>query len=148
MSLLFEPSTSLEAHKMLLNAKSDINEYLLNLNESERKNILEHIEIRDYTRNGMCYTLDNAPKPEIEIVSELKKICKDLTRTTTSQEIHTDQDYYITAKQVQAICGVSETKSYLIIKELNDELKEQGFITIRGKVLKSYFNKRIGVGIQ
>lgn len=148
MSLLFEPSTSLEAHKMLLNAKNDINEYLLNLNESERKNILEHIEIRDYTRNGMCYTLDNAPKPEIEIVSELKKICKDLTRTTTSQEIHTDQDYYITAKQVQAICGVSETKSYLIIKELNDELKEQGFITIRGKVLKSYFNKRIGVGIQ
>ena len=133
---------------MLLNAKNDINEYLLNLNESERKNILEHIEIRDYTRNGMCYTLDNAPKPEIEIVSELKKICKDLTRTTTSQEIHTDQDYYITAKQVQAICGVSETKSYLIIKELNDELKEQGFITIRGKVLKSYFNKRIGVGIQ
>lgn len=28
MSLLFEPSTSLEAHKMLLNAKNDVNEYL------------------------------------------------------------------------------------------------------------------------
>lgn len=148
MSLVFEPSTPQEANKMLLNAKNDINDYLLGLNENERKNILEHIEIRDYTRNGMCYTLDNAPKPEIEIVSELKKICKDLTRTTTSQEIHTDQDYYINAKQVQSICGVSETKSYLIIKELNDELKEQGFITIRGKVLRSYFNKRIGVGIQ
>lgn len=148
MSLLFEPSTSQEARKMLLNAKDDINEYLDELNESERKNIFKHIEVRDYTRHGVCYTLDNAPKPEIEIVSELKKICKELTRTTTSQEIHTDQDYYITAKQVQAICGVSETKSYLIIKELNQELKEQGFITIRGKVLKSYFNKRIGVGIQ
>lgn len=148
MSLVFEPSTPQEANKILLNAKNDINDYLLGLNENERKNILEHIEIRDYTRNGMCYTLDNAPKPEIEIVSELKKICKDLTRTTTSQEIHTDQDYYINAKQVQSICGVSETKSYLIIKKLNDELKEQGFITIRGKVLRSYFNKRIGVGVQ
>ena len=148
MSLLFEPNTPQEARKMLLNAKDDINEYLDELNESERKNILKHIEVRDYTRHGVCYTLDNAPRPEIEIVSELKKICKELTRTTTSQEIHTDQDYYITAKQVQAICGVSETKSYLIIKELNQELKEQGFITIRGKVLKSYFNKRIGVGIQ
>ena len=148
MSLVFEPSTPQEANKMLLNAKNDINEYLQELDEKEHRNILEHIEIRDYTRNGMCYTLDNAPKPEIEIVSELKKICKELTRTTTSQEIHTDHDYYITAKQVQAICGVSETKSYLIIKELNDELKEKGFITIRGKVLKSYFNKRIGVGIQ
>lgn len=148
MSLLFEPSTPQEARKMLLNAKDDINEYLDELNESERKNILKHIEVRDYTRHGVCYTLDNAPRPEIEIVSELKKICKELTRTITSQEIHTDQDYYITAKQVQAICGVSETKSYLIIKELNQELKEQGFITIRGKVLRSYFNKRIGVGVQ
>lgn len=148
MSLLFEPSTPQEARKMLLNAKDDINEYIAKLSESERKNIFKHIEVRDYTRHGVCYTLDNAPRPEIEIVTELKKICKELTRTTTSQEIHTDQDYYITAKQVQAICGVSETKSYLIIKELNQELKEQGFITIRGKVLKSYFNKRIGVGIQ
>lgn len=26
MSLLFEPSTSLEAHKILLNAKNDVNE--------------------------------------------------------------------------------------------------------------------------
>lgn len=148
MSLLFEPSTPQEARKMLLNAKDDINEYIAELSESERKNIFKHIEVRDYTRHGVCYTLDNAPRPEIEIVTELKKICKELTRTTTSQEIHTDQDYYITAKQVQAICGVSETKSYLIIKELNNELKEQGFITIRGKVLRSYFNKRIGVGVQ
>ena len=148
MSLLFEPSTPQEARKMLLNAKDDINEYIAELSESERKNIFKHIEERDYTRHVVCYTLDNAPRPEIEIVTELKKICKELTRTTTSQEIHTDQDYYITAKQVQAICGVSETKSYLIIKELNQELKEQGFITIRGKVLKSYFNKRIGGGIQ
>lgn len=29
MSLLFEPSTSLEAHKMLLNAKNDVNEYFV-----------------------------------------------------------------------------------------------------------------------
>ena len=72
---------------------------------------------------------------------------KDCIKPTT-KEANTVQDYYINAKQVQAICGVSETKSYLIIKELNDELKEQGFITIRGKVLRSYFNKRIGVGAQ
>lgn len=135
----------LEAHKCFGNAKNDVNEYLCGLDENERKNILKHVEVRDYTRSGMCYTLDNAPRPEIELVRELKKICKELTRTTTSQEIHTDHDYYITAKQVQAICGVSETKSYLIIKELNDELKEQGFITIRRESgYAPEFNKRIG----
>lgn len=147
MSLLFEPSTSLEAHKMLISAKDDISEYLQGIDEKERVNILSCIEVRDYTRNGEYYTLDHAPTPEIELVTELKKICKELTKTTTSRKYITDHDYYITAKQVQEICGVSETKSYLIIKELNQELKDQGFITIRGKVLKSYFNKRIGMGV-
>lgn len=77
-------------------------------------------------------------------MTEEKKDCN----KPTTKEAETVQDYYINAKQVQSICGVSETKSYLIIKKLNDELKEQGFITIRDKVLRSYFNKRIGVGVQ
>lgn len=77
-------------------------------------------------------------------MAEEKKDCN----KPTINEAEKVQDYYINAKQVQSICGVSETKSYLIIKKLNDELKEQGFITIRGKVLRSYFNKRIGVGVQ
>ena len=69
MSLLFEPSTSSEAHKMILSAKNDINEYLQGIDEKERVNVLSCIEVRDYTQNGECYTLDQAPTPEIELVT-------------------------------------------------------------------------------
>lgn len=48
-------------------------------------------------------------------MTEEKKDCNE----PTTKEAHTVQDYYINAKQVQSICGVSETKSYLIIKKLN-----------------------------
>ncbi len=38
---------------------------------------------------------------------------------------------------------VSESFAYKIIQKLNRELKEQGFITISGRINREYFNKRI-----
>lgn len=52
---------------------------------------------------------------------------------------------YITCKEVQEITGVSQTKAYDIIRQLNAELKEQGYLTIRGKVSRKYFYKRYGI---
>lgn len=45
----------------------------------------------------------------------------------------------IGAKEVSEILGVSSGKSYAIIRELNAELKSQGFITVAGKVPKKFF---------
>lgn len=36
----------------------------------------------------------------------------------------------------------SERKAYEIIRQLNAELKEKGYITIAGRVPRSYFEKR------
>ncbi len=36
----------------------------------------------------------------------------------------------------------SERKAYEIIRKLNAELKEKGYITIAGRVPRSYFEKR------
>ena len=37
--------------------------------------------------------------------------------------------------------------AYKLIKRLNDELKEKGFITISGRVNRQYFNERLyGMG--
>ena len=49
----------------------------------------------------------------------------------------------LTAKDVAEICNISESKAYAIIKQLNDELKEKGFIVFRGRVSKSYFAQRM-----
>lgn len=45
----------------------------------------------------------------------------------------------IGAKEVSQILGVSEGKSYGIIRELNAELKSRGYITVAGKVPKKFF---------
>lgn len=42
--------------------------------------------------------------------------------------------------------GLSRSKCYKIIKQLNDELEEQGFITVSGRVPKRYYHKRLCCG--
>ena len=49
---------------------------------------------------------------------------------------------FYTAQEVAEILGVSRTKAYKIIKELNIELREKGYIIIAGKVPKRYFEQR------
>lgn len=48
----------------------------------------------------------------------------------------------ITATQVATTLGISKSKAYLILKELNKELKEMGYITISGKCPIEYFKKK------
>ena len=40
---------------------------------------------------------------------------------------------------VQEILGVSESKSYSVIRELNDELKSKSYITMPRKILRRFF---------
>lgn len=47
-----------------------------------------------------------------------------------------------TAKDISEILGVSESKSYQYIRQLNDELKEKGFLICRGRVPVAYFQER------
>lgn len=55
---------------------------------------------------------------------------------------------FITAAEVAEVLGISSTKGYEIIRKLNKELEEQGYITVRGKVPKKYFSQRIYGGVE
>ncbi len=46
-------------------------------------------------------------------------------------------------RDVMAVLEVSESKAYSILRELNSELKERGFITIPGKVPTSFFEEKV-----
>ena len=46
------------------------------------------------------------------------------------------------AKELSDILGVSESKSYEYIRIMNSELKEKGFLTVRGKVPEAYVQER------
>ena len=48
-----------------------------------------------------------------------------------------------TAKDIAEICEISESKAYGVIRRLNDELRDKGFLTFAGKVSIAYFNERM-----
>ena len=45
-------------------------------------------------------------------------------------------------EDVAAMLGVSKSKAYAIIRNLNKELSEKGFVTISGKASKQYFSEK------
>ena len=53
------------------------------------------------------------------------------------------QAQYITAKEVAEVLGISISKAYTIIRQLNDELKKRGYIIISGKCSLQYFKEKV-----
>lgn len=53
------------------------------------------------------------------------------------------QTQYITAKEVAIALGISVGKAYKIIRQLNDELKKEGYITVAGKCSLQYFKEKV-----
>lgn len=52
-------------------------------------------------------------------------------------------DRMLRAEDVSEILQIGETKAYQIIRQLNSELAEKGYLTVRGRISKAYFQKRI-----
>ena len=53
---------------------------------------------------------------------------------------------YYKVTDVMALLECSETYAYGIIRKLNAELEKQGYITVRGKVPKTYLEKKLCLG--
>lgn len=54
---------------------------------------------------------------------------------------------FLNANDVASFMGISVPMAYKIIRRLNEELSAQGFITIAGKVSRSYFEQKVYGGI-
>lgn len=57
-------------------------------------------------------------------------------------------DYYIRAQEAAQMLELSEGKTYEIFRELNQELKAQGYMTVSGRVPRAYFNKKFFGGVE
>ena len=53
---------------------------------------------------------------------------------------------FLRVDEVAEILGISKSYAYKIVQKLNAELKEQGFITIAGRVNKQYFLEKTRYG--
>ena len=49
---------------------------------------------------------------------------------------------FYTADDVSKVLCISKTTAYRIIHRLNDELKRGGYITVSGRVPKTFFDER------
>ena len=53
---------------------------------------------------------------------------------------------FLRVDEVAEILGISKSYAYKIVQKLNAELREQGFITIAGRVNKQYFLEKTCYG--
>ena len=53
------------------------------------------------------------------------------------------ENMFIRADEVAQELDVSKPRAYKLIRQLNDELKAKGFITIAGRVNRQYFNESL-----
>ena len=49
---------------------------------------------------------------------------------------------FVTSEEVQEDFGVSRTKAYELIRQLNEELEQAGYLVVRGRVSRKYYLER------
>ncbi len=49
---------------------------------------------------------------------------------------------FISVKEICGVLSVSESKSYSIVRDLNKELADKGYMVIPGRVSRKYFEER------
>ena len=54
-----------------------------------------------------------------------------------------NKNLFIKAEEIAKELGVSKPYAYKLIRKLNEELKNRGFITISGKVNRQFFEEKI-----
>lgn len=53
------------------------------------------------------------------------------------------ESLFVRAKDIAKELDVSDACAYKIIRNLNNELKEKGFVTVQGRLSRQYFEERI-----
>ena len=53
-----------------------------------------------------------------------------------------NNNYMVTAQDVVDMLGVSKGHTYKIIRQLNKELEDGGYIVVSGKIPRAYWDKK------
>ena len=54
-----------------------------------------------------------------------------------------DTNYMMYAEDISRELGISKGYDYKSIRELNEELKQSGFIVISGRILRAYWETKV-----
>lgn len=59
------------------------------------------------------------------------------------KEESTMEKLFLTSKEVADLLNISQQQAYKIIRDMNKQLAEHGFLILRGKINKKYFMEQI-----
>ncbi len=106
------------------------------MSQEEFKAMVEDLVAQEEERLGVgSEDFQRRHREIMELIGEAERYQKERRQRVERQ--------FIGAKEVADILGVSESKGYAIIRGLNKELKEKGFITVQGKVSRTFFSERL-----
>jgi len=54
-----------------------------------------------------------------------------------------DNRMFVKAEEVASDLGVSKSTAYTLIKKMNNELEEKGYLTVAGRVSRKYYIERL-----
>ena len=52
------------------------------------------------------------------------------------------KDLFVRAEEVAGALGISKPYAYKLVREMNEELKQKGFLTIPGRVSRRFFEEK------
>ena len=106
------------------------------MSQEEFKSMMDELVAQEEERLGVgSEDFQRRHREIMDLIGEAERYQKERRQKLEKQ--------FIGAKEVAEILGVSESKGYAIIRDLNKELKERGYITVTGKVSRTFFSERL-----
>lgn len=65
-----------------------------------------------------------------------------ILRTNNKEVLYLSKELFVRAEEVAGALGISKPYAYKLVREMNEELKQKGFITIPGRVSRRYFEEK------
>lgn len=63
-------------------------------------------------------------------------------RNENKEVLNVAKELFVRAEEVSRELGISKPYAYKLVREMNEELKQKGFITIPGRVSRRYFEEK------
>lgn len=65
-----------------------------------------------------------------------------ILRTINKEVLYLSKELFVRAEEVAGALGISKPYAYKLVREMNEELKQKGFLTIPGRVSRRYFEEK------
>ncbi len=65
-----------------------------------------------------------------------------ILRIINKEVLYLSKELFVRAEEVAGALGISKPYAYKLVREMNEELKQKGFLTIPGRVSRRYFEEK------